>query len=364
MLTKTLLEEVKSAMEARLNEEQGMQNFVERSRGIHSIEKMPGDASTRRYYRIKAVDPSSGDAKDLRSLVVMAMEPFEDKGNTIPFLSIQNHLHRVGVDVPQVLDFDAKQGFILLEDLGDTTLLRSLQEVATPEQEQAYFEKAIDAIVAMHVKSGPANANTFETGVIDGFKLRFDVEKLMWEVNFTLEHFYEKHLQRTIKAKDQRIIAEGFGKICAELEAEPTVFTHRDYHSRNLMVTETGRYVMIDFQDARMGPCQYDLASLLRDSYYQLDEKQIHRLTRYYLAQMEAAGAGIRDVAHFDRMFDLMAVQRNFKAIGSFASFLNRRGNPGYLKYIGNTFENIRRNLLKYPEFAPLREVLYHYYYF
>jgi aminoglycoside/choline kinase family phosphotransferase len=364
MITKTLLDEVKSAMEARLNEEQGMQSFVERSRGIHSIEKMPGDASTRRYYRIKAFNESSNEPKEIRSLVVMAMEPFEEKGNAIPFLAIQNHLRRVGVDVPEVLDFDAKQGFILLEDLGDTTLLRSLQDVATKEQERVYFEKAIDAIVTLHVKSGPAHANAFENSVIEGFRQRFDVEKLMWEVNFTLEHFYEKHLQRSIKPKDLKIITEGFTKICAELEAEPTVFTHRDYHSRNLMVTETGRYVVIDFQDARMGPCHYDLASLLRDSYYQLDEKQIHDLTRYYLNQMKENGAEIKDVAHFDRMFDLMSVQRNFKAIGSFASFLNRRGNPGYLKYIGNTFENIRRNLLKYPEFARLREVLYHYYYF
>jgi aminoglycoside/choline kinase family phosphotransferase len=268
------------------------------------------------------------------------------------------------VDVPEVLDFDPRQGFILLEDLGDTTLLRSLQDVSDPAEERAYFERAIDAVVNLHAATGPTQADEAEKTQIEGFKLRFDEEKLMWEVNFTIEHFYEKHLQRKISAKDQKIMSDGFRKICSELAAEPTVFTHRDYHSRNLMVTEAGRYVMIDFQDARMGPAQYDLASLLRDSYYQLDESQIHHLTRYYLSQMKKRGAEIKDVAHFDRMFDLMAVQRNFKAIGSFASFLNRRGNPGYLKFIGNTFENIRRNLLKYPEFSPLREVLYHYYYF
>ena len=111
-------------------------------------------------------------------------------------------------------------------------------------------------------------------------------------------------------------------------------------------------------------PPQYDLASLLRDSYYQLDEKQISDLTAYYLLRMKEEGAEINDVAHFNRLFDLMAVQRNFKAIGSFASFHNRRGNPAYLKFIGNTFENIRRNLKKYPEFKKLREALYYHYYF
>jgi aminoglycoside/choline kinase family phosphotransferase len=360
MFSKTNLKEVKFAMEAHLREEQGMQSFVERSRGIHSIEKMPGDASTRRYYRIKAFDSN----QEIKSLVAMAMEPFDEKGADIPFLAIQRHLTRCGVDVPQVLDFEPSQGFILLEDLGDTTLLRSLQDVSNPEQERAYFEKAIDAIVSLHVSTGPVHAQASEHASIEGFRLRFDVEKLMWEVNFTLEHFYQKHLQRSIHEKDQKIISEGFQKICSELAAEPTVFTHRDYHSRNVMVTDSGRFVMIDFQDARMGPCQYDLASLLRDSYYQLDEAQIQKLTRYYLEQMKRRGAEIRDVARFDRLFDLMAVQRNFKAIGSFASFLNRRGNPGYLKFIGNTFENIRRNLSKYPEFSQLREVLYHYYYF
>jgi len=360
MKIKTVLDEVKSAMDAQMNDEKGMQSFIERSQGIHSIEKMPGDASTRRYYRIKAKVGEHGT----RSLVMMAMESFEEKGGSIPFLAIQGHLRRCGVDVPEVLDFDPRQGFILLEDLGDTTLLRSLQEVSDRNQERAYFEKAIDAVVNLHVASGPARASEAEKAAIEGFKLRFDEEKLMWEVNFTIEHFYQKHLQRNISARDEQIMSEGFRKICAELAAEPTVFTHRDYHSRNIMVTETGRYVMIDFQDARMGPAQYDLASLLRDSYYQLDETQIQHLTRYYLDQMAKRGAPVRDVARFDRLFDLMAVQRNFKAIGSFASFLNRRGNPAYLKFIGNTFENIRRNLLKYPEFSQLREVLYHYYYF
>jgi hypothetical protein len=348
------------AMEARIVEEQGMESFVERTGGVLSIEKMPGDASTRKYYRIRALDENQIP----RDWVMMVMESFEEKGKNIPFLAIQRHLSQAGVDVPRVMDFEPRNGFILLEDLGDTTLLRRLQEVAGPDEERALFEKAIDALVVLHTGTGPTQADEETARAIDGFGLRFDHEKLMWEVNFTIEHFYQKHLQREFKEQDYRIIQDGFSRICSELAAEPTVFTHRDYHSRNVMVSSEGRFVMIDFQDARMGPCHYDLASLLRDSYYQLDENQIKRLTGYYFARMKEAGADLGDPAHFQRMFDLMSVQRNFKAIGSFASFLNRRGNPAYLKFIGNTFENIRRNLLKYPEFRELREVLYHYYYF
>jgi aminoglycoside/choline kinase family phosphotransferase len=124
------------------------------------------------------------------------------------------------------------------------------------------------------------------------------------------------------------------------------------------------RLVMIDFQDARMGPAQYDLVSLLKDSYYQLEEIQIANLLQYYIARYEAASGKSVNADEFVRIFDLMSIQRNFKAIGSFASFLNRRGNATYLKYIGNTFENIRRTLLKYPHYSQLREVLFHYYYF
>ncbi|MBC7384614.1 MAG: phosphotransferase, partial [Cryobacterium sp.] len=149
---------------------------------------------------------------------------------------------------------------------------------------------------------------------------------------------------------------------------QPTVFTHRDFHSRNIMAAPVSkgdtRLVMIDFQDGRMGPAQYDLASLLKDSYYQLEDTQVQHLLNYYIVRREALSGIKIDREEFVRMFDLMSVQRNFKAIGSFASFLNRRGNPGYLKYIGNTFENIRRTLLKYPEYSDLREVLFHYYYF
>lgn len=337
-----------------------LQKFVQKKeRVVHSIEKLPGDASTRHYYRIKT---------DSQLLVAMSMEPFSELGKNIPFLAVQKHLAMNGVAVPNVIDFDPAKGIILLEDLGDVTLLRRLHEVESVEVERQYFEKAIDALVHMHVYSGPSKAKSEdERSGIEGFRLKFDVEKLMWEVNFTMEHFFFKHLQRKMSDADLKVINEGFTKICTELDAEPTVFTHRDYHSRNIMITGRGqdeRFVMIDFQDARMGPPQYDLASLLRDSYYQLDEKQIFDLTRYYLRRMKEEGAEIKDLARFDRLFDLMAVQRNFKAIGSFASFHNRRGNPAYLKFIGNTFENIRRNLKKYPEFKKLREVLYYHYYF
>jgi aminoglycoside/choline kinase family phosphotransferase len=321
-----------------------------------SLEKMPGDASTRRYYRAQS--------KSGFRAVIMRVEPFDNLGAHYPFLAVQDHLKGCGVDVPRVLDHQAKAGFVLLEDLGDITLLRKLQDVSDMQVERSYYERAIDVLVDLHVRATEKPAQS----KLEAFQLRFDLEKLMWEVQFTVENFYELHLNRKISAGDRTTIQNCFTEICGALAAEPVVFTHRDYHSRNLMVTpgENGgdRFVMIDFQDARMGPAQYDLASLLRDSYYQLEETQIQTLLDYYIARVQALRGDVIPRAHFQRMFDLMCVQRNFKAIGSFASFQNKRGISTYLKYIGNTFENIRRVLLRYPEYSRLREVLFHYYYF
>lgn len=332
--------------------------WVKTSKTIESIHRLPGDASTRKYYRVV----SGG-----KSHIVMRMESFLEQGETLPFLEVQKHLLSAGVEVPLVLDTDAKRGLILLEDLGDVTLLRKLQDISSPEVERHLYEQAIDGLVRLQIMASPERVGIRRS--LQGFNLRFDQEKLMWEVNFTLENFYQHYLKRTFSEKDSQALQQGFGKICQFLADQPPVLTHRDYHSRNVMCVPTEnpekeRLVMIDFQDARMGPPQYDLASLLRDSYYQLEETQISLLVDYYIARVEGLSGQKIDRSEFTMVFDLMSIQRNFKAIGSFSSFLNRRGDPTYLKYIGNTFENIRRTLLKYPQYSKLRELLFHYYYF
>lgn len=335
-----------------------LSKWVKSTKVIDTLIKLPGDASTRSYYRI-----GSGG----KTYIAMKMESFSEHGNNLPFLVVQRHLAAAGVDVPSVLDTDPARGFILLEDLGDVTLLRQLQEVSSADVERHLYERVIDDLVKLQVNASPERM----PAKIEAFKLRFDHEKLMWEVNFCIEHFYETYLKRDLKPADRKLMVDGFSEICRLLAEEPTVLTHRDFHCRNIMVTprevgnlESARLVMIDFQDARMGPAQYDLASLLKDSYYQLEDAQVNSLLSYYVARWEALSGTRMDRAHFQYVFDMMHVQRNFKAIGSFASFLNRRGNATYLKYIGNTFENIRRTMLKYPQYAGLREVLFHYYYF
>jgi len=323
---------------------------------VKNFVKLPGDASTRRYYRIENEDQTT---------ILMKMDPFPNEGVSLNFLILQKHLSSRGIAVPAVLDVDPARGFILLEDLGDTTLLGALETVSDAEHERKYYESVLSDLIDLQINATP----TPNDHTMPAFQLRFDEEKLMWEVGFTIEHFYQKYLARTFKEADLKVLNESFSDICGTLAKQPTVLCHRDFHSRNIMVvpdkkTAKERFVMIDFQDARMGPAQYDLASLLKDSYYQLESDQVTRLLNYYIVRREALEGKALNHDHFIEIFDMMSLQRSFKAIGSFASFLNRRGNPGYLKYIGNTFESMRRTLLKYPKYKKLREVLFHYYYF
>lgn len=358
-------------IETIIKGESEIREWLKRSKTIKSIAKLPGDASTRQYYRI-VTDPQT---QGLKTYILMKTDSFLKEGGNYPFIITQSLFKLSGVDVPEIYDFDSKQGYILLEDLGDTTLLRKLQNVSSPDVERHLYEKSIDALIELQINGSPQ-----KTGLnIEPYRLRFDHEKLMWEVEFTLEQFYKLHLKRKIHEKDLTLMKKTFSEICEILELQPTYITHRDYHSRNIMVLphkkkkrisrakyyqNDDRLVMIDFQDARMGPAQYDLASLLRDSYYQLGEPQIERLLDYYISKWEGRTEDKLNRKEFKKIFDLMSVQRNFKAIGSFASFYNRRGDATYLKYIGNTFENIRRTLLKYSKYSELREVLFHYYYF
>ena len=312
------------------------------------VTQIPGDASSRRYYRIRTRNSS---------FIAMKMQSFGEENEQLPFIQVQRHLNRLGVNVPQIIDLDPKQGMILLSDLGDETLLKRLERVSKKRDQLVWFKRAIDLLLNMHLVA------TQNAAPIDAYGLYFDEEKLMWEVGFTLAHFYNGALARDIPSRDLKLIQKYFEWICKKLASQDWYFTHRDYHGRNVMVVGSDLY-MIDFQDARLGCAQYDLASLLRDSYYQLEEEVVYELVDYYIRQKEKAEGVKENYKEFVRVFDLMSIQRNFKAIGSFASFYMKRNDVRYLKFIGNTFENIRRNLLKFPELDELRCMLYRYYYF
>jgi len=314
------------------------------------ILSLAGDASTRRYYR---------GISDQGSWIGQINEPFSEEGPSFNFIEVTQHLEKSGILVPKIYGWNSETGVILMEDHGDVTLLRRLQEVYGHQEEELIYKEVVRILADMHAK-----ASREEGFRINAFNLAFDYEKFKWEIEFTLKYFFEEHLSRSVSSRDREVFNFYFDKLCNELILEPLVFTHRDFHSRNILVNLNNDYVFIDYQDARMGLRQYDLCSLLRDSYYQLEESAIYELCDFYM-EYSKENYGIQfDKKRFIKIFDLCTVQRNFKAIGTFCYIEKVRKNNLYLKYIGNTFENIRKVLIKYSDYSDLRTMLHKYYYF
>ncbi len=326
-----------------------------------SLTPLAGDASNRRYFRIELTGPA------VRPVILMQLaeaEAFKQSEEAVsgaahqvtelPFLNILAHLSKAGLSVPSLYHYDQVAGLLYLEDFGDLTLSESCRE-ASAEELEARYTQAVDALVEMQVKAtSPADPNCL------AFHRSFDVPLLMWEFEHFLEYGIDVRQGAPMDDEDRREIRGAFEKIAELLAGEPRVFVHRDYHSRNLMV-DGARLGVIDFQDALMGPATYDLASLLRDAYIELDEALIDRLINRYLDQMAAHRQVWTNREAFRRLFDFTSIQRNLKAAGRFVYIDRVKGNPKFLADIPRTLGYVRRNLQKYPELEPLRKLLARY---
>ncbi len=297
-----------------------------------SYKQLAGDASTRIYFRVTFQDGQS-------AISMVVREPGSNEESA--FVEIQRYLENLGVAVPRIFSHDAALGVIILEDLGDD-LLESLAIGANTKGLKNLYMLAVDTLV--HLQKTPLKHSLR----CRAFDLAFDEMKLMQEMNFFVTHFVRGWAAKNPSSVTIEAMNSFFHKICKELAAEPRFFTHRDYHSRNLMI-KNDRLYMIDFQDARMGPAQYDLASLLRDSYLSLPEDLVERLIVHYLEKADHLIDPSHD--HFRRIFDIISLQRNIKALGTFGYQVSVRRLPRYLSSIPRTAKNISRNLLRYPEF-------------
>jgi len=294
------------------------------------------DASDRRYFRV-LLD---------RESIVLAVYTGPIDFARMPFANVAELLQKMALPAPAVLGHSDELGIVEQEDLGDVTLQAHLG-AASVTAHAALYREAVGLIYRLQERG-----REFESPRYVPYTLAFDVEKLTFELNFFAQHFLEGYRGVVLTASEKAALAEEWSAIVEELSAEQRVVCHRDYHSRNLML-HRDRLYMVDFQDARMGPDTYDLASLLRDSYVDITELEVDELTAYF-----AALAGIADLVEFRRRFDLMAVQRNIKALGTFGFQASARGNPAYIQYMGRTLRSVRANLEKHPRFARLRALL------
>jgi N-acetylmuramate 1-kinase len=298
---------------------------------------LTGDASDRKYFRILLSDGES---------LVLALHSGPIDIAALPFANVARLFQQMPVPVPGLFGHSEADGVLALQDLGDVTLQAHLG-AAAPTEHAKLYRQAVAFIEVMQRRGAELASDAYVP-----YRIAFDVEKLTWELDFFTRHFVEGYRGITLTTADRDALSEEWAAIAGELAAEPRVLCHRDYHSRNLMLSGGDLYI-IDFQDARMGPDTYDLVSLLRDSYVDLTYRELDDLIAYFLALK-----GGPEAEEFRRRFDLMALQRNLKALGTFGYQTITRRNPVYIQYIPRTLRYARTNLEKYHRFARLRELL------
>lgn len=304
---------------------------------------LTGDASDRRYFRVLLRDGGS---------IVLALHGGPIEFDRMPFVSVSHLLRAVPLPVPTILHHSDALGIIGLQDLGDVTLQAHLG-AATSDEHAALYREAVSFIARLQQRGAELVSDAYAP-----YGIAFDTDKLAWELEFFFKYFVRAYRGASPSVEVQRALSEEWSVIIQELAAEPRVLCHRDYHSRNLML-HSGSLFIIDFQDARMGPDTYDLVSLLRDSYVDLTSRQVDELVAYFLAlRAGAAGVTSGEAGDYARRFDVMALQRNLKALGTFGYQTVVRGNTVYIQYMPRTLNYVRANLAKHARFGRLRELL------
>ncbi|MBI3093930.1 MAG: phosphotransferase [Rhodocyclales bacterium] len=292
------------------------------------------DASFRRYFRARLNDGTTR--------IVMDAPPANE--DCRPWLHVQQLFRAAGAHVPEVLAQDLGRGFLLLSDLGDATYLQALDaDNAAP-----LYADAVAALVKIQLASRP------------GALPEYDAALLRRELDLFPEWFLAKHHGMVLSDSERQALEAVFGRILAVNLAEPKVFVHRDYHSRNLMrIDGVGNPGIIDFQDAVYGPLSYDMVSLLKDAYVEWDEDlALDWLVRYWEQARKAGLPVAADFGEFFRDYEWMGVQRHLKVLGIFARLYHRDGKDGYLKDLPLVARYLRKACERYGELSPLRKLL------
>ena len=308
-----------------------LNNWLTNDCGIndYSIKPLFGDASFRRYFRVILADGATRIAMD-------APPPQED---CHPFVDIGKRLEAAGVHTPHIHAEDLQQGFLLLEDLGDTLYLSKLNDETAPR----LYGDALGALSVMQACTS-----------IDDLP-HYDKALLGIELELFREWLCQKHLGLTLTGDENHMLDQLFAMLVDNAQQQPQHFVHRDYHSRNLMLVASHGPGVIDFQDAVIGPITYDLVSLLKDAYIRWPLEQVDSWADGYCELAIQSGLMPQeDETKFQRWFDLMGVQRHIKVAGIFARLYRRDGKDGYLDDIPLVLQYIMAMVERYPELSAL----------
>lgn len=299
-----------------------------------SIRIASADASFRRYFRLRRDDGSSW----------IAMDAPPGKEDLPTYLKVSALLESCAVHVPHVLAADTGEGFALLEDLGDTHMLTALNRGADAQQ---LYAEALDELARLQLAGEGASRQLPP----------YDRAALLREMQLLPEWYCARHLAIGLEPGEQELLARTFDWLADESLAQPQVFVHRDYHSRNLMIVGERSPGVIDFQDALRGPVGYDPVSILKDCYVEWPRVRVEQWVSGYRARLLAGGAQGRmlageSAAQFLRWFDIMGLQRHIKVLGIFARLNWRDGKTGYLADLPRTLGYVRAAVPLFPELA------------
>jgi aminoglycoside/choline kinase family phosphotransferase len=300
-----------------------------------AIAPASADASFRRYFRV---------TQGADSYIVMDAPP--DKEDSGPFLKVARVLGSLNLNVPIILARDMERGFMLLSDLGSRQYLDALS-----------LDGAADDLYADALKS----LRTMQTAdpAISRDLPRYDRALLLREMELLPEWFLTRHLGLRIEAPERAMLEELFESLTQAAVAQPACFVHRDYHSRNLLVTSENNPGILDFQDAVWGPVTYDLASLLKDCYIAWPPARVRQWVLEYRESLLESGFKLdADAAQFLRWFDLVGLQRHIKVLGIFARLFYRDGKSQYLGDLPRVLAYARDIALMYPETEAFAEFI------
>ena len=298
----------------------------------YTLIPLSGDASFRRYFRLSS---------DSHNYIAVDSPP--DKESNDAFVNVTHLLETEGLSVPHIHYSSLDFGYFLLDDFGDEQLLNHLNS----ENADSHYKQAL---YSLNIMRKTATENLPEYGE----------ELLLEEMELFRNWYLNKHLSIELSKCEDQILDSVFKQLADNALSQPQVFVHRDYHSRNLMLIDTGSPGIIDYQDAVRGPITYDLVSLLRDCYISWPQERVERWVNSYLDIMNDNNGNFRsdDILLFFKWFDLMGIQRHLKAIGIFSRLNIRDNKPNYLADIPRTLKYIQAIAPKHPETQPLSELI------
>lgn len=299
-----------------------------------SLEVASADASFRRYFRIK-----------LPNKTLIAMDAPPGKEDVAPFVHVATAFKALNVNVPEIFAKDLAQGFMLLQDFGSTCYLDELNQ----DNADALYQDALDALLTLQSAKKPNDDNMPP----------YDAALLMREMALFTDWFLAKHLEVELSNDEKAMTQSVFEFLRDNALAQPQVWVHRDYHSRNLMCYSLDNPGIIDFQDAVNGAITYDVVSLLRDCYISWPDEKVYAWLENYLKALKQNNlCKDTDFTTFTRWFDLMGMQRHLKAIGIFSRLNYRDGKSGYLNDIPRTFAYVEAVCKKYSELSQFSHLL------